>query len=258
MHPNRPIAVDPIWQSSAVVYLLIALNTIAIAAKGLDIPNETGAALANRLDMIWANFIKREFLITSEAMEIVELAKVAPFGGGVRAARLGFAGAANITFFPLSLLAFFGLLVLLLVLLALFRLLVLSLGLLAFFGLKISAASLFVFVRLPVLSLRLLAFFGLPVLSLDLLAFFGLLVLLPILALILLALFRLLVLLVLFGLMILPKAYFALTLESISFALVPRKSLSRFDLAALTTSLHHFVVSLFFRYLNYTTSRGET
>jgi len=223
LHPNRPIAVDPIGERLAVVDLLIALNKIASAAKGLDIPNETGAALANRLDMIWANFIKREFLITSEAMEIVELAKVVPFSGGVRAARLGFAGAANITFFPLILLALFGLLILALRLLALFGLLIFPLG----------------------LSLDLLALFGLPVLSLILLAFFGL----PIFP---------LILLVLFGLLILPKAYFALTLESISFVLVPKKSLSRFDLATLTTRLHHFVVSLFFQYLNYTASRGET
>ncbi len=193
MHPNRPIAVDPIGERLAVVYLLIALNTIAIAAKGLDIPNETGAALGNRLNVIEGKFIKREFLITSEAMEIVELAKPIPFSDGVRATRLGFAGAANIAPFPLRLLALFGLIILL---------------------------------------LRLLVLFGLLILSL--------------------------ILLTLFGLIILSLAYFTPTLESISFALVPIKPFSRFDLATLTTRLHHFVVSLFFRYLNYTTSRGKT
>jgi len=167
LHPNRPIAVNPIGERLAVVYLLIVFATIAEATKGLGVPYETGAAPVNRFNMIHSEVIERKLNITSEAMEIVELAKVVPFSGGVRAARLGFAGAANITFFPL-------------------------------------------------------------------------------------------ILLVLFGLPIFPKAYFALTLESISFVLVPKKSLSRFDLAALTTSLHHFVVSLFFQYLNYTASRGET
>ena len=193
MHPNRPIAVNPIWQSSAVVYLLIVFATIAEATKGLGVPYETGAAPVNRFNMIHSEVIERKLNITSEAMEIIELAKVIPFNGGVRAARLGFADAANTITFPLRLLAPFGL--------------------------KISAASLFVFVRLLVLS---------PILFTP------------------------------FGLLILLLAYFTLTLEPISFAPVPKKPFSRFDLAALTTSLHHFVVSLFFQYLNYTTVKGGT
>ncbi|KKK60698.1 hypothetical protein LCGC14_3021750, partial [marine sediment metagenome] len=104
MHPNRPIAVNPIGERLAVVYLLIVFATIAEATKGLGVPYETGAAPVNRFNMIHSEVIERKLNITSEAMEIVELAKVVPFSGGVRAARLGFAGAANITFFPLILL----------------------------------------------------------------------------------------------------------------------------------------------------------
>jgi hypothetical protein len=122
----------------AVVHLFIAFFRIAGAAKGLGVPDETGASLDNWFNMIHREVLKRKFNITSEAMEIIELAKVVPFSGGVRAARLGFAGTANIFSFPLILLVLFGLLILALGLLpnllALFRLSILPLGLLVLFG----------------------------------------------------------------------------------------------------------------------------
>jgi hypothetical protein len=139
LYPYWAVAVNPVWQSLAVVDFPIPLTTIAGLAKRLRVPNEASPAFDNWFDVIKSKIFKGEFNITLQAMEIVELAKFIPFGSSVRAACLGFAGAAGMVVFPL----------------------VFPLGLLAFFGLLVFPLG---------FPLVLLAFFGLPVFPLAYLA----------------------------------------------------------------------------------------
>ena len=215
--PYWAVAVDPVGQIFPVINFSVALFAIAFFAEGLRVPDKARPILGHWLNMIQSKFFKREFLITFETMEVVELAEIIPFSDGVGAACLGFASTADRLSFYVRLLAFIGLPIPLVGLLAFIGLPIPLVGLLAFIRLCISfigsLASSLAFIRLPMPLVGLLAFIRLCISFIGSLAFIGL----PI--------------------------YFDARLALISIPILSisifTELLNRFSLSAFTTSLFH-------------------
>lgn len=130
----------------SIVYCFCSFRGITWHTQGLQIPNEASTIFADWFDMIDSKFIERELMTAHQAMEVVELAKSIPFGGGVRAARLGFASMANR-------------IRLLFVLPSPLSLIVSPLGVLPFVGFGVPSLGIFAALRVVILSFCSFPFF---------------------------------------------------------------------------------------------------
>lgn len=160
---NVAFSFNPIRYGLSQVQSFCSFAAIASPTKGLKIPNEARASLADWLDMIDGKLLERKLLIAHQTMKFIKFTKVKPFGCSVRAACLSLSGAAKCR--SLS----FGLY-------ALLRLLISSFGLFAFFRLAIAALSYTSFFSYGMPFLGFFSFFRPIVLFFSLLAFFRLLI----------------------------------------------------------------------------------
>lgn len=142
LYPHWPITVNPIRKGFAIVDFFIFFTAIAFFTKRLCIPDITRATFVHRFDMIQGQFFKRQFLVTFQATEVVELAKIEPLVGRIRTACFVFAGGADCIPFLFALPPFFGLVVFFVSFPSFFGLFVFFLNFPSLFGLLVFFLSL--------------------------------------------------------------------------------------------------------------------